>query len=155
MLGNVDGERGLAHGGTRRQHHQIARLQARGHAIEIDKSGRYTGDLILVIAVVEFINTLDDLREQGLNFLKTLGAACALFGNSKDFGFCLIQHLFDFFTLRIECSASDFIRYGDEFAQYTTIAHNFCIATDVGGRRRVLRQRIEISNSTSIFCLGR
>ena len=141
-LADIHGKRSLAHGRSSRDDDQITGLQARGHAIEINNSGRPTGDLILVIAVVEFINTLDHLREQRLNFLKALGSPCALFSDRKNFGFSFIQHLLDFFTLRIE-------------SQHTTIANNLCIATNIGGRRRVLSQRIEISNATGIFCLGR
>jgi len=44
MLGHVQGESRFSHGRPRGDDHEISRLQTRGHAIKVRKSGRNSGD---------------------------------------------------------------------------------------------------------------
>ena len=49
VLRDVEHEAGLAHRRARRDQHQVRRLQARGHLVEIDEAGRHAGDQPLVL----------------------------------------------------------------------------------------------------------
>ena len=61
VLANVQGESGLAHRRTSGDHHEVAWLQARRLLVEIGKSRRHTGNRRWIVAVVEQLDTLDDV----------------------------------------------------------------------------------------------
>ncbi len=151
---DVDRECGLAHRWTARNDDQVARLQPGRHSIEIHETGGHTGDVVLVVPIIEFVDAFNDLCQQRLNFLETLCAARALFGNRKNLGLGFIQHLLDFLALRIECLTGDFICHSNQLAQHATVTHDFRVAADVGCRWRVLGQRIQIRQTANVICLA-
>ena len=51
VLGDVERERGLAHRRPRRQHDQVALLQAGGHAVEVVEAGAHAGDFLGAVLV--------------------------------------------------------------------------------------------------------
>ncbi len=129
-------------------------MQAGCHAIKIGKAGRHTRNIILIVAVIQLVDTLDHLRQQGLDFLKALCAACALFRNRENLGFGFIQHLFDFLALRAERLAGNLVGYRDQFAQHTAVTHDLRIAADIGGGWRVLRECIQIRQAAYLIGLA-
>ena len=66
VLGDVDGERGLAHGGAGGDDDELALLQAAGHAVELGEVGGQAGDFAaLLVEVVDGAEgVLDDLVER-------------------------------------------------------------------------------------------
>ena len=109
MLSDVDGQRGFSHGGAGRQHHQIAGLQARGHAVKIIKTSGHTGDVIRVVG--HLLDTVHQADHQGVHGLKALAHARTLFANAEDFLFGLIEDLRDLLALRVEGLGGDFIAH--------------------------------------------
>jgi hypothetical protein len=101
VFADVDGERRLTHRRTAGHDHQIARLQARGHAVEVDETGRHAGDFGLVFARVQFVDTLDHLGQQRLHGGQPAAPRAPL-GNREDLRFGLVEHLLDFLALRAE-----------------------------------------------------
>ncbi len=96
ILGDVDGQGGLAHRGAGGDDDQLALLQAAGHAVEFGEVGGQAGNLAaLLVQIVDIPEgVLDDLVER----LKAVGEALLAdlhqlrFGGAEDFkrGFALV-----------------------------------------------------------------
>ena len=154
VLADVDGERGLAHRRTAGHDHEVARLQAGRHLVEVDEAGRHAGDLALVVAAVQLVDALDHLGQERLHGQPALGAAGALLGDREDARFGLVEDLLDLGALRVEGLAGDFVGDGDELAQHAAIAHDLGIAADVGGGWRILRHRIQVLQAADLLGLA-
>src|SRR5713226_3717659 len=63
VLGDVQREGGLAHGGAPRDDDEVARLEARRHPVEIVEAGGEPGDVLL--AVVELLDVLEGILQDG------------------------------------------------------------------------------------------
>jgi hypothetical protein len=133
---------------------QVARLQARRHAVEVDEARRHARDFTLIVATVELVNALHHLRQQRLDGNPALGAAGALLGDGEDLGLGLVEHFLDLFALRIERVAGNFIGHRDQFAQHATVAHDLGVAADVGRRRRVLRHGVQVLQAAHFLGLA-
>lgn len=75
VLAHVERERGFTHRRTPGDDDQVARLQARGARIEVAVAGRHAGDVGRILAVVQFLNAIDDLSEQRIDVLEARLAA--------------------------------------------------------------------------------
>jgi len=70
VFGDVDGQRGLSHGGPCRQDHQVAGLEARGHLVQIVKTRRHTGHIIRVLRHLG--HAIQQAHHQGVHALEAL-----------------------------------------------------------------------------------
>jgi len=59
-----------------------------------------------------------------------------------------------FLALRVECRRGNLVGDGHQLAQRRALAHDFGIPADIGGRRRVVRQRIKIGNAADVVGLA-
>ena len=106
MLGDVDRERGLAHRRPRGEHHHVAGLEARGHAIEVDEAGRHTRDVVRVVG--HFADAIHELDGKRVHALETLLQARAFFADVEDLLFGFVEDLVDRLALRVEGVGRDF-----------------------------------------------
>ena len=74
---------------------QVARLQARGHLVEVDVAGRHAGDVRRVVAVVEVVDPLEHARQHRLDLEQALVAARARLGDLEDLRLGLVEQLPD------------------------------------------------------------
>src|SRR5450830_334696 len=144
VFADVDGECRLAHGRTAGHDDPVARLQARGHAVEVDEAGRHAGDFAGAFAAVQLVDAFDHLGQQRLHGGPARRAARTLFGDGEDLRLGLVQHLLDFLALRAEGIAGDFVGDGDQLAQHAAVAHDFRVTADIRRRWRVLRHRVQV-----------
>ena len=143
MLGNVHRKRRLAHGGARRQHHHVAGLQARCHAVKIDETRRHAGDVVGVVR--HLLHAVEQVDHQGVHALEALLHARAFFTDVEDFLFGFVKDLVYRPALGVEGGRGDLVAGGDEFAQDGALAHDLGVAADVAGAGHVLRQVVQIS----------
>ena len=73
------------------------------------------------------------------------------FSDFKDFGFRLVQHLFDVPALRIVSISSNLCASLRELSHDGTAAHDFGIARDIDGRGGILCQIHQIAEATGFF----
>ncbi len=152
VLGNVHGERGLAHRRARGQHDHVARLQSRGHAVQVGEAGGDPGHVHRVVR--HLLHLVQQVHHEGVERLEALLVARALFADGEDLGFGLVQDLLDRLSLRIEGRRGDFVARRDELAQDGALAHDLRVAADVGGAGNVLRQIVEIGQPAHLLGLA-
>ena len=104
--------------------------------------------------MIEFVDALDNFGEQWLNGAKTRRTLGAFLGNAKHFGLGFVQQLARLPALRIEGGLGNLVSHGDKLAQHGALAHDLRIAPDVGSRRRVVRQCVEVTQPAGLLCLG-
>ncbi|MNI52311.1 hypothetical protein D3C73_1070780 [compost metagenome] len=104
--------------------------------------------------MVELVNAFDHLGQQRLDLLETGRAARAFLGNLEDLGFCFIQQLARFLALRVQGGRRDLVGNRHQLAQHGALAHDLGVAADVGGRRGVVRQRVQIRQAARVFGLA-
>nr|GEU28419.1 hypothetical protein [Tanacetum cinerariifolium] len=154
VFADIDRECGFTHRRTAGHDDQVAALQPRRHAVEIDKARGHARDLGLVVARVQLVDALDHLRQQRLHGNPAGRAAGALLGNGKDLRLRLVEHLLDFLALRAEGLARDLVGHGDQLAQDRAVAHDLGIAADVGSRWRVLRHGVQVRQAAHVVGLA-
>jgi len=147
ILGNIEGERGLAHGRTTGDDDQVAGLEPGSLLVEIGEPGGDTGDVRRIVPVVQFLNPFDDLGEQGIDVHEAVAVAGTGLGNGEDLRFGLVEEALRIPSQRIEGIGGDFIGDGHQLPQHRPFTDDFRIALDVGRRRRVGRQFPEIGQS--------
>ncbi len=150
MLADVERERGLAHAGPSGDDDQVALLQARGHAVEVGEPGRDAGDVGGIVAVVQELDALDDLRQQRPHLLEPLLAARAVLGDLEHLRLGLVEDLAHASTQRVEGVVGDLAADGREIAQDRALAHDLGVAADVGGGRHVLDQRAQVRHAADV-----
>ena len=149
VFGNVDGKSRFTHGRTRRQHHQVARLQARGHAVQIVKAGGHTRDVVGVVGHLG--DSVQQVHHQGVHGLKALLHARAFFTDVEDLLLGLIQNLVNRPALGVECGGGDVITGRHQLAQDGSLSHDFSVAPDIAGAWHILRQRIQVGQPTHLL----
>ena len=152
MLRNVDGQGRLAHGGTRRQHHQVARLQARGHAVKIIEASGHTCDVVRVLR--HLFHAVQQVDHQRVHRLKALLHARAFFPDVENFLLGLVQNLCDRLAFGVERGGGNFIAGTDQLAQNGPLPHDFAIAANVAGTGHVLRQRVQVGQTAHLIGLA-
>ena len=127
---------GFAHTRSCCQNHQIPCLKTGCHTVKIVKPSWHASDFIGVFGHLgDAVKQTDD---QSIHALKTFFHARTLFANLEDHFFCFVQNAGDVFALRVKRIGGDFIAGGDQLAQNGTLAHDFCIAPDIGSTGHVL-----------------
>ncbi len=153
MLGDVERERGLAHRRARRQHDQVARLQAGGHAVEVVEAGAHAGD-VLGAVLVQLVDAVDQLHDELVHALEALARARAFLADVEDLALGLVEDLRDRPALRVEGVGGDLVARRDQLAQHRALAHDLGIAADVGRARHALRQRIQVDQAAALVGLA-
>jgi hypothetical protein len=145
----------LTHRRTARDDDQLAAVHTRSHAVQINKAGWRAGHVAWIGGVIQRVDPLDHLGQQWPDFEEALRATRAVFGDRKHLRFGFVQQLPDFLALWVECVGGDFVGDGNQPAQHRAIAHDFRIAADIGRAWRVLRQRVQVSQTADVFRLAR
>ena len=94
VLGDVERERGLAHRRPRREHDQVARLQAGGHAVQVEEAGAHAGDFLGAV-LVQLVDAVDQLHHQLVHALEALARARAFLADAEDLALGLVEDLRD------------------------------------------------------------
>ena len=145
---------GLAHRRAPGHDHQVAGLQAGSHAVQIGKTGGHTRHIAAGATAVQLVDPLDDLAQQVLQVLETGRSARAVLRDLEDLGLGLVEHLPGVLALRIERLGGDLIGGRDQLAQDGAVAHDLAIAADIGGRRGLLGQRIQVGQPAHLVGLA-
>ncbi len=146
VLGDVDGQGGLAHGRTSRNDDELAALQTGGHLVHLGEAGRHAGDIALRVA--QHVEPVDRLRQDVLQRREPRPAPAAF----RDLEHPLlgeIDDLFDRETLRRMRARRDVAPDLDEPAQHRALAHDPRIRADVRCTRRVLDEPSEIRDAAA------
>ena len=138
MLGDIDGQRRFSHRGPGGQNDQVTGLKAGSHAVQIDKTGRHTRDIVRVFRHLG--DTVQQVHHQRVHALKTLLRASALLADVQNFLLSLIQNDGDGLALRVEGIGRNFIRRRHQLAQDRALPDDFGITPNVAGARHILRQ---------------
>ena len=153
MLGDVEGQRGLAHRRTRGEDDQVAGLQARGQSVEVIEAGADAGHFLGAV-LVQLVDAVDQLHDQLVHALEALPRLRAFFADAKDLAFGLVEYLRDRTALRIEGTGRDLVAGRHQFAQHRALAHDLGVAADVGCARHALRQRVQVGEAAALFGLA-
>ncbi len=129
--------------GPCRQDDQVARLQARGVAVEVVEAGAHAGD-VLGAVLGELGDAVDQLHREHVHALEALLVAVAFLADLEDLAFGLVEDLRDGAALRIERVGGDLVAGGDQLAQDRALAHDLGVAAHVGRARHALRERVEV-----------
>ena len=148
-LGDVQRQRGFAHGGPRRQDNQLGGLEAGGHVVKRVIAGGQAGDGAAfgdqaVQPLVVFLHQLLDGDE---------ALADAVFSQAEDFGFRRVEH-FVRVQLRFERALLDGMRGLDEVAQDGFLFDDARVVADVGDARHAVHERGEIGRASGGFQLA-
>ena len=149
MLGNVDRQRRLAHGRSGRQHNQVAGLKSGSQSVQIIKTGRHTRHIVRVVGHLG--DAVQQRHHQRIHGLKTLLGARSLFADIEDLLLGFIQNAGHGPPLRVEGVGAYLVAGTDQFAQNRTLPDNFCVAPDIASAGHVLRQRIQVGQTTDFL----
>ncbi len=149
VLGDVDGQRGLAHGRPARNDDQVAGLQTRGHFIEFLESGCDAGHL--AVGVIQLVDAIDHVRQNALDRSESDFAARTALGDFEHRALGFIDDFARFAPFRLERRADDEIARGDELAQHRALAHDVRIGANVGGGGRIARQRSQVGQAANLI----
>ena len=152
MLGNIDRQRCLAHGWSRRENDQVALLKARGLAVQVMKAGGHAGDVVGVFR--HFSDAVQQIDHQRVHAVKALLHARALLADLEDLLLSLVQNHGHGLALRTESLGRDLVTGLDQLAQDGALTHDLRVATNIGRARHVLRQRIEVAQAAYIVGLA-
>ncbi|MCY1217862.1 hypothetical protein D9M72_297920 [compost metagenome] len=152
VLGDVDRQRGLAHRRTRGQHDHVARLQARGHLVEVVEARAHARDVVRVLGHLG--HAVEQLDHQGIHALEALLHPRAFFADVEDLLLGFVQDLVDRLALRIEGVGGDLVGGGHELAQDGALAHDLGVAPDVARARHVLRERVQVDQPADVVGLA-
>src|SRR5215470_6852854 len=89
-----------------------------------------------------------------MDVVKPLASAGAGFGDLEYLGFRLVQELPDVLPGRVERAIGDLVADRRELSHYGSLANDLRVAPDVVRRRRVLRQRAEVSEAAGLVLVG-
>ena len=143
----------LAHRRPRRQHDQVARLQAGGHAVEVVEARAHAGDFLGAV-LVQLVDAVDQLHDQLVHALEALPRARALLADLEDLALGLVEDLRHRPALRIEGRGGDLVAGGDQLAQDGALAHDLGVAAQVGRAGHALRQRVEVHQPAAVLGLA-
>jgi hypothetical protein len=152
VLGDVDGQRRLAHAGPRGQHDQVTRLESRGHAVQVVKAGGHAGDVVGVVG--HLLHTVQQLHHQAVHRLEALLHARAFLADVEHLLLGLVQDALHRTALRIESAGGDLVAGTHQLAQDGALAHDLRVAADVACARDVLRQRVQVRKAAGFVGLA-
>jgi len=96
----------------------------------------------------------EQLDHERVHALEALLHARAFFADLEDLLLGFIQDLGDLPALRIERGGGDFVARGHQFAQDGAFANDLGVAPDVGRAGHVLRQRVQVGQTTGLIGLA-
>ncbi len=137
MFHQVHGEGGLAHGRTPGNDHQVRRLQAGGHVIEITKAGRQAGHL--AFHVEQLIDAIDGLGQQFAHADGTTGLGAVL-ADLEHQPLGLVDQLVGGTPVGAEGAVGDLVGRLDQLSQGSALTHDVAIGADIAGRGRISGQ---------------
>jgi hypothetical protein len=152
VLGDVDRERRLAHRRPRGQHHEITRLQAGSHTIEVHEAGRHPRDVVGVVG--HLLHAIEQVDHELVHSLEALLHAGAFLPDVEDLLLGFVQDLVDRLALRVEGGGGDLVAGSHQFAQDGALTHDLGVASDVGCAGHVLRQRVEVGQAAGFLGLA-
>ena len=142
----------LAHRGSGRQHHHVASLQARGHAVEVDEAGRHPGDIVRVVGHLG--HAIEQIDHQRVHRLEALLHAGALLADVEHLLFSLVEDLGDLGALGVEGPGRDVVADLDQLAQDRALAHDLGVAADIGRARHILGQLVQVGQAADLVGLA-
>ena len=135
ILGDVQGQGGLAHGGAGGDDDQVARLETGGHVVQIHIAGGDAGDMLL--AVVQGFEDVEGFLEDRLH-RHVLGAQLVL-GDLVDLLLGHVQQLVDI-GLLVVAPGDDLGGHADQPAVDGLFLHDLAVVGDVGRRGDIVHQ---------------
>ena len=142
---------GLAHARSSGHDHEIPRLQSRRHLVEIREAGGHAGDVRRIVAVVERLDAVDDLREQLADLLEVRRAARALLGDVQHLRFRFVEHRLRITALRPVRGLRDLGCGRRKLPQDRALAHDRSVVTDVRRGGYALHQRTEVGEAADVI----
>jgi hypothetical protein len=142
VLGNVDGERRLAHRGPARDHDEIAALQPRSQRIHLREARGHPRDVAARMA--QHVQAIDRMRQDLLDRDETRAAAVPAV---RDFEYALlgeVDELADAAALVAMHARGDVAADTDELAQHRVLAHDLRVGAHIGGARRLLDEARDV-----------
>ena len=130
---------------------EVAFLQACRHPVEIAEAGRDAGHFGRVVAVVQELDSIDDLREELRQLGELLLSARALLGDVQHLRFGFVEHVACAATERVVRGVRDLPGGRSELAQDRALAHDRRVVPDIGGGRHVLHERPQIRQPADII----
>ena len=146
---DVEHEARLPHRRPRRDEHEVGRLEAGGHLVEIDETGRHAGDQALVLL------QLLDRREAALHEIaqRDEAGADAIFGDGKDRALGLVEQqvrlLLGFVGL-----GEDLVGRVDQVAERRLLFDDARVVLDVGRARHAVGQRRDVGRAADLVELA-
>ena len=147
VLHQVHGEGGLTHGRTAGDDHQVGRLQAAGHAIEVGEAGGDAGQAL--VGVEQLVDAVDGLDQDLVDPHRAAGLG-PRFGDLEDLPLGLVEHFHGALALRRVGHVGDVVADADQLTQGCTLADDLRIGLDVGHRGRVLGQLAEVAETSDL-----
>ena len=109
MFTEIQTKRRLTHRWAARDDDEITALQARGHAVKIGITRRYTGDIAAPTRVIELADPRQHLAHKTRDIGEARFATSTFFGNPKNRRLGFIEQLACLAALRIECIRRNFV----------------------------------------------
>ena len=141
-------EGGFTHRRTGGDDNQVGLLQARGHFVELFKTGTEAGDGL--IAVKQLVDLFNGLLQQGVNGLQTTGLG-PLFGDLHDAALGLIEHIVAAAPLRVKAGINNGVCCRDQGAECRALAHRLSVGADIGNRGRCIGHLGQITRATHLI----
>ena len=148
VLGDVHGQRGFAHRGTRGDDDQVGGLKAAGHLVELGVVGGEAGDLLA--AGVEFVERAEGVLDDRRDVDEAL--AEAVLGELEDALLGAVDDLFGFVGV-VDGFGDGVLRDVDEAAQQRLVAHDADVVLDGGPVGNAVDERRQIGDSADGFDL--
>ena len=149
VLGDVHGERRLAHRRASRDHDEVAGLQAGGLAVELREAGRHAAHLARVL--VQRVEPVDRLRQDVADRDEARTAAAAALGDLEHAPLGLVHEFVRGAAAPVGRGSRDLGASRDELPQDRALADDLGIGADVGRGRRVARDRAEVGEPADLL----
>src|SRR5665647_984125 len=135
-LGDVEGQRSLAHAGARRQDDEVGLLKATGALVDALEAAGDAADAAVFLHLVEVL----EVAHQDVPDVLKLGDA-ALLLDGEDLLLAAVQKVMGV-TGVLVAQLGDLVANTDEAAQHALLAHDARVVTGVGRRGHELGQRV-------------
>ena len=151
VLTDVERKGRLTHRRAGRHNDQVTGLHAGGHPVQVHEASGNAGDLAGVVAVVEFVDALEDLARQRTDVLEVVALLAAVLGNLEHLGLSRVQHLVHRTPLGVEGLGGDLVGDGNQPTQHGTVTHHLGVVADVAGRDDGIGQHRQVLLAAGIL----
>ena len=100
--------------------------------------------------MVELVDAIDDARQHGLDRDETDLAARTALGDFEHGALGVVDDFARLAAFRFERADDDLVARCNELAQHRTLAHDVGIGADVGGSRRIARERTQVGEPSDL-----